>query len=671
MGGKSGNLFEALGDANANTEIQVEEDYEGHTNGSNGVEMNGYMPEPVASDIEMSEADTEEEEEVEIDEMQLFDEDNMRKAVQEAQASGGELGSRSAYPNPTTGAILVAKDGTVLARGHSNYMQDAVQAVMEDAGLDVSPLNEWCIKWSSSDKLRQALRDATLYLTFEPTCERKGQALPPMTQLIELSGVQRVVIGSSDPIPELSSKGATALHSAGIEVKMGSVLLDDCNSLIKLYSKRVNEKLQRLANKHYRQFQKPLGFLHCSVVDSDSLEAFARHGNAFGKTFDGNNLSFREFGAYEIAPPPEVIWAEDREDDNDFDTAVDEDFFSLDFESEDFQEELDGSPMMPWYNEVDAVVATFPRPGNGPNDDSSVTARLNGLKWMATYGSHLRAGVERILVMDATDLADLPLSNDDPNLPKGVDVESFWAGKDRKPTRVLLRRGRSAQAQAAAKAAAEAAEAAAKAALAAKEAIETGDAESAAEAAIECQQAAAAATEIAQKELMGALELKRKLIDMGAKVETLNGGEPIDVMKHLGQRNGYTSVVWRAGCWGNRGVQSILAGAFQWVSAHIAVDASGGKFWQLMLAERAVQGACGHESKVKVFAGQEDISMEYCDEPEADGDCVVSVTGKPVRHVRLDCRVALMDPERPREIVLQKTRKLDKKMIEEEAPWFL
>jgi hypothetical protein len=57
--------------------------------------------------------------------------------------------------------------------------------------------------------------------------------------------------------------------------------------------------------------------------------------------------------------------------------------------------------------------------------------------------------------MDATDLADLPLTNDHPNLPKGVDVESFWAGKNRKPTRVLLRRGRSAQAQAAAKAAAE------------------------------------------------------------------------------------------------------------------------------------------------------------------------------------------------------------------------
>lgn len=150
-----------------------------------------------------------------------------------------------------------------------------------------------------------------------------------------------------------------------------------------------------------------------------------------------------------------------------------------------------------------------------------------------------------------------------------------------------------------------AAQAAANAAQRAMEAIETGDSESAAEAAIECQQAAASAAEIAQKELMYALELKRKLTSLGAVVETLKGGEPIDVMKHLGDRNGYHSVVWRAGCWGNRGVEAILAGAFQWVSAHLAVDAKGGKFWQLMLAERAVQAACGPESRVKVFAAAE------------------------------------------------------------------
>lgn len=80
---------------------------------------------------------------------------------------------------------------------------------------------------------------------------------------------------------------------------------------------------------------------------------------------------------------------------------------------------------------------------------------MNGLKWLATYGNDLPAGVERVLVMDATDLEDLPLTNDDPMLPPGVDVEAFWAGVGRKPTRVLLRRGASAQAQAAARAAAE------------------------------------------------------------------------------------------------------------------------------------------------------------------------------------------------------------------------
>jgi hypothetical protein len=170
---------------------------------------------------------------------------------------------------------------------------------------------------------------------------------------------------------------------------------------------------------------------------------------------------------------------------------------------------------------------------------------------------------------------------------------------------------------------------------------------------------------------MSALKLKRKLESLGTVVETLSGGEPVDVMSHLGIRNGYTSVVWRAGCWGNRGVQSILDGAFQWVSAHLAVDATGGKFWQLMLAERAIQGACGPESKVKVFAAADDISLEYCDEPEADSDCALTVEGKPVRHVRLDCRVALVDPNRPREFVTAKTKVLDQKHLEEEAPWFL
>jgi hypothetical protein len=66
-----------------------------------------------------------------------------------------------------------------------------------------------------------------------------------------------------------------------------------------------------------------------------------------------------------------------------------------------------------------------------------------------------------------------------------------------------------------------------------------------------------------------------------------------------------------------------------------------------------------------------DISLEYCDQPEADSDCTLTVSGRPVRHVRLDCRVALVDADRPREFVLAKTKILDRNIIEESAPWFL
>ena len=98
-------------------------------------------------------------------------------------------------------------------------------------------------------------------------------------------------------------------------------------------------------------------------------------------------------------------------------------------------------------------MATFPKAGNGPVDDPSKQARLKGLKWLATDGKSLPAGVERVLVMDATDLKDLPLTNDDPNLP-GVDVEAFWRADGWKPSRVLLRHGDNAVAVAVAKASA-------------------------------------------------------------------------------------------------------------------------------------------------------------------------------------------------------------------------
>ena len=102
---------------------------------------------------------------------------------------------------------------------------------------------------------------------------------------------------------------------------------------------------------------KPMGHLHCSVIDSDDAEAFIRNGNSFGKNFGGKILSYRDFGAYEIAPPPESIWASDGGDDAGDEFEPDADYFFLndmDFEDEAAQESLGKNPMMPWYEQVDA-----------------------------------------------------------------------------------------------------------------------------------------------------------------------------------------------------------------------------------------------------------------------------------------------------------------------------
>jgi pyrimidine deaminase RibD-like protein len=572
----------------------------------------------------------------------------------------------------------------VVGRGRSDYRTEAVRACLQDAGLSVTPLQEWIV---DAPEAVMALGPCTLYTTLEPSTRRRGTALPPITHLIRAAApmVRRVVLGCPSPVPEKAYCGAQFLHQAGLEVRLmqaGTPMRTACQALITDFTASANGKLQRMARKHFQLFGRPLGFLHCSVIHSDNVEAFRRHGNAFGTTFGPSTLSYRNFGAYELAPPPDVIWATEEDersldipsmetDDDDDGDDDDADFVTVNFE--DYPETTTPrvSPMMPWYDQVDAVVATFPRSGNGPPNDDSVRARLAGLVWLATYGQELPAGVERILVLDATELPDLPLTNDDPNLPPDVDIEAFWTGRDRKATRVLLRRGVHEAARAAAQAASRAAHSAAAAAQSARQALESGQAADYAAAAQECARTATAAQVYLQEELERTQVLRVKLESLGVVVENLEGGEPVDVMQHLGERNGLYSVVWRAGCWGDRGVRAILAGAFQWVSAHLAVPADGGRFWQLMMAENAVQAACGPQSKVKVFADQDDISMEYCDNVGDDEDCVLSVEGKPIRHVRLDCRVALVDAERPREFDIAKTQKISRKVLVEQAPWFL
>lgn len=676
-------------DREATEVLNIEEEIEKAAAFTNSDEI----AEPVnVQPVRIGDVDLQEEEEEEPSESpspeDKRDAEFMLEAIEEANFFGeGGNEPMSPFPRPIAGAILVdRRTNSILARGYSDCTKDCVQKCLINAGLTVTPLQEWAISYPTREFKDTIHNDVTLYLTLEPSSERNGSLTPPITRLIEDAGIRKVIVGAMDPIPEFKSKGCSALHAAGVHVHVlssGSELETKCQDLISEYSKRANTKLHRRARRHFAKTGRPLGFLHCSVIDSNDAESFERSGNAFPRDMGGAlPLSERNYGSYEIAPPPEQIWAtSSSKNSNSIPLEEDEDD-EEDDEVMEFMEEtefsntsdLKFSPMMPWYEQVDAVVATFPKPGNGPANDDSLAGRLTGLKWLATNGNALPAGVERILVMDAADLIHLPLKNDDANNSDGVDIEAFWKGEGRKPSRILLRHGTNAAAAAAARAAAAAAAVASLAAKRAMQLAESGEAENAAEEAIRSQEAAERALNEIQKQVDEIQALKQYLLNLDVVVETVQGaGEPIDVMAHLGERSGHRAVVWRAGCWGSRGVKSILNAAFQWVSAHLAVDAGGGKFWQLMLAERCIQAACGPESKVKVMTEENDISIEYCDDVDADKDCVLQVGGRSIRHVRIDCRVAVVNPDRKVELVgWRKTRPMPVKAFhEEEAPWFL
>lgn len=89
-------------------------------------------------------------------------------------SSGGERGSHSPFPKPITGAVLATNSGKVLSTGRSNYEDDAIQEVIKNAGIEATPLSEWCVSWPSDSTLRKDLKDSTLYVTLEPSAHRKG-----------------------------------------------------------------------------------------------------------------------------------------------------------------------------------------------------------------------------------------------------------------------------------------------------------------------------------------------------------------------------------------------------------------------------------------------------------------------------------------------------------------
>ncbi|GMH99660.1 hypothetical protein TrVE_jg333 [Triparma verrucosa] len=431
--------------------------------------------------------------------------------------------------------------------------------------------------------------------------------------------------------------------------------------------------LQEKARSHSSRTGRPWGVLHCSVISNNKISAVPSDSSARDSPTEvetySDKMSFSN--SYMLAPPPsrssygsDTVTIEEEEDEE---YKEDTNWFDSFSPSR--------TPITPIYSSADCVCVTIPREGTTPDGKGGLEMRFRGMKWLSYQGSSLDDSVERVLVMDATDLNILPLSNSDPNA-FGSDVESLWSSGSTgsgKPTRILLRRGVNQVAVAAAKGAADAAKLAMEAAERALEAAESGDAEIAADAAAKAQGVAEEAAKATKKEMDKISEIRNRLEEMGTTVETLSGGRPRDVMQYLGDKNSYELVVWRAGCWGERGVESIEAGAFQSISAHIAVDGKGGKFWQTIVAEQCVQGACGARSKIEVKSDG-DISLEYCDDNEEDEGCIVTREGHHVRHVRLDCDIRLADDVRFKAATRMNTKKMAKKFEgadKVEGPWFM
>ena len=125
----------------------------------------------------------------------MTDSDYLRLALRLARRGYG-----ATSPNPMVGAVLV-KRGRIIGRGwhHRAGLPHAEIEALHDA-----------------QKYGHNPKGATIYVTLEPCCTH-GRT-PPCTDALIAAGIQRVVIGATDPNPQHAGKGFKILKRAGIDV---------------------------------------------------------------------------------------------------------------------------------------------------------------------------------------------------------------------------------------------------------------------------------------------------------------------------------------------------------------------------------------------------------------------------------------------------------------------
>ena len=134
----------------------------------------------------------------------MTDQEYMARALELAKNGWGWTS-----PNPMVGAVVV-KDDRIIGEGwHAAY---------GDLHAERAALQNCCEDPAGS----------TMYVTLEPCCHHGKQ--PPCTDAILEAGLTRVVVGSSDPNPQVDGRGVEILRRGGVQVDEG-VLKERCDEL--------------------------------------------------------------------------------------------------------------------------------------------------------------------------------------------------------------------------------------------------------------------------------------------------------------------------------------------------------------------------------------------------------------------------------------------------------
>jgi|SRR5690625_642474 len=134
----------------------------------------------------------------------------MRRCIQLAKNGLGKT-----YPNPLVGSVIIWNDKIIGEGWH------------QQSGKPHAEVNA-----IRSVKNPEKLKDSTMYVSLEP-CSHYGKT-PPCSDLIIQHQIKKVVIGTTDPNPQVAGEGIKKLKAHGLRVETG-ILEEECKDLNKRF----------------------------------------------------------------------------------------------------------------------------------------------------------------------------------------------------------------------------------------------------------------------------------------------------------------------------------------------------------------------------------------------------------------------------------------------------